>query len=444
MASRKFFLTPSRLIGFLFLGIPIWWILGIEQFIWPVFTTFLVFCEAQQRRKRGQRLRWNSGIRLAGVFLVAYLTSGLFIVENFRYITFVQVFLIYWSGFMLIIYLYNKINDKRQIDQILWYVSIFSLIAGLIALPEVAGVANVRFQAPIRFVLPQSLLNTGTGYYIVHKSVGEKGLLYTISTFRVKSFFLSATMYAFALVVIIPLQLYLLQEIKGIMKKMAVALSLMVGVFNLYLSLVRMAWIALTIGVLTYFMLSLTRRLKPMLKLAALNLLSATFVLAMWWLPPSRSLQHLYEYVKPYVMARSFSGRSLIYARTIEAWRDRWLFGWGAQRDLLGADFVPAGSHSDYLGILFKHGAFGLSVALLFQFSVFRSAYHGVRGNSLPATKNLATWCLVGLIAVFLHKLTEVVSLDAITFHIVWLLYGITFVIGRIVDQKSSDWVKAR
>ena len=141
-----------------------------------------------------------------------------------------------------------------------------------------------------------------------------------------------------------------------------------------------------------------------------------------------------HDIILPFIEARSFYGRAHLYIVTFNAWKERWLFGWGTQRDLLGAEFVPAGSHSDYLGFLFKQGVLGFLFMVLFFAKVFevavRNYQHGVKCKSAEY-RNLTISLLAALVYIAIHKFTEVVSLDAITFHLVWTVYGLVFILRK-------------
>ena len=84
------FLTTHPLtdIGLLFLLLPLWWALGLDQFIWPPLVLFLFLktltCLAKQKRS----LRLPLVINPMLFFLVIYGISGIFIVEKDRYLLF--------------------------------------------------------------------------------------------------------------------------------------------------------------------------------------------------------------------------------------------------------------------------------------------------------------------------------------------------------------------
>ncbi|HRN68195.1 MAG TPA: hypothetical protein PLD89_08760, partial [Promineifilum sp.] len=78
---------PLTDIKLAILMLPVWWALGVEQFIWPI-----LFGIASIKTVHLQDLRLvvTRPLRWFGLFLIAVLISGLFIEESMRYATFAR------------------------------------------------------------------------------------------------------------------------------------------------------------------------------------------------------------------------------------------------------------------------------------------------------------------------------------------------------------------
>jgi hypothetical protein len=69
------------------LTLPLLWVLGVEQFVWPLLAALLAFASARQR---AWRVVVTPVMVLWCVFLLAYLMSGFAIDTPFRWISFVR------------------------------------------------------------------------------------------------------------------------------------------------------------------------------------------------------------------------------------------------------------------------------------------------------------------------------------------------------------------
>ena len=84
------FLTTHPLtdIGLLFLLLPLWWALELDQFIWPSLVLFLFLKTLTYSAKQKRSLRLPLVINPMLFFLVIHGVSGIFIVEKDRYLLF--------------------------------------------------------------------------------------------------------------------------------------------------------------------------------------------------------------------------------------------------------------------------------------------------------------------------------------------------------------------
>ena len=120
--------------------------------------------------------------------------------------------------------------------------------------------------------------------------------------------------------------------------------------------------------------------------------------------------------------AGSVDARSAVYRSTVSGFLERPLLGWGTERDIPGQRY-PAGSHSTYLGVLYKHGLVGF-VCLL---GVLASGWLAIRpaarleGTAAYDLLRFGQWTYV---AVLLNGFTDVLDLDATTLILIYSIFG--------------------
>ena len=116
-------------------------------------------------------------------------------------------------------------------------------------------------------------------------------------------------------------------------------------------------------------------------------------------------------------------------------------FGWGTERDMKGMTY-PLGSHSYYLGTLYKQGILGLVLFLSLLFSIWKKI------NIKVKEYNKYTWLLkYGQFVLFVYLInsfTDVLDLDATTMMFSWIIFSLLIVANRvclnnIVNYDSSN-----
>lgn len=418
------FITSSPIfdVQLLLLLFPLWWVIGVEQLVWPIgFSLVLLKCVVMQHYV----IRISRTVKWLLLFLLIHLVSGLFIVETFRWVTFFRNLSTYVAFFALHLILTNRIKNWHQIESLLKiYVGIMSLtaLAGLLAILDIW---QPDFTSLLGNFMPGWIKATSYGERIATRSVGNwSWFSFLRRYFRVHSFFLYATLYASALATAIPTTLYLFHDSPKIKMKVIYAVGMILMGINIVYTTGRIAIIGCLAGAIFY--LTFFSRWRTLTKIVfVLGLIGlVVFVLQ------TDSLTVFVDLYEDFVFARgsgSFYGRSEVYRVTLEQFAERPFFGWGTERDIPDFPF-PAGSHSYYLGILYKHGLFGLIAFLGFLISIWwesrpiKSKPHHNQNKSATRFLLYGRWIIV---AFAINSFTDVLELDATTLVFFGLVTGL-------------------
>jgi len=115
----------------------------------------------------------------------------------------------------------------------------------------------------------------------------------------------------------------------------------------------------------------------------------------------------------------SANARSKIYIQTFESFLERPIFGWGTERDVKGLAY-PLGSHSYYLGTLYKQGVAGLVLFLSIIANVWINIK--VKSNLNYKVSLFFRYGQYMLLVFMINSFTDVLDLDATTMMFLWLL----------------------
>ena len=108
--------SPAIDVRWLFLLLPVWWLMGVEQFVW---TILLLWSCLKVLVKKQFRVRVVPTVFWLLLFLCVHTVSGFFIVERFRLITFFRNFNTYVTAFLLVFVITNSVNSWYQVQALL-------------------------------------------------------------------------------------------------------------------------------------------------------------------------------------------------------------------------------------------------------------------------------------------------------------------------------------
>lgn len=439
----------SSLISLFFGLLPIWWVLGLEQFIWPFAFGGLVLLLIYGRTLERRGIVFPAPARWALAFLVVQLFSSFFIVEPAWVLVFMRNFGLWLGGLCLFILVINLINfGSREFYALLGTVLLVSLLACVVGCLGVTGIFDPHFMSPLSHVLPSIVVDSEYARAMLVKSwtAAESTAIFGLELKRPRAFFIYPNPFAGFLVLTLPLTLFYCTTKRKRLGRWFWLPGVTLTSFAVLLTTSRAAIVSLIIGAVV-----LRHNLRPPLRFVLYTVIAGSLVVAplllLSRLPSAK--QQSKEILEELITARgqSHRTRATVYAATLESWRDRPVFGWGTQRSPrvagLSSNYPPLGSHSTYGAILYRHGIVGLLVYLAMMLSI----YGRFRRRNLSADRTrflvYARWAFVGNVA---HAILLEVDLDATLLMTMWLLWALVILAtnGSENDQPTQERRNAR
>lgn len=423
--------------------VPVWWALGFDQLIWlaagPYIALRLVIGQ-------GGRVRVPPALRLLALFIGCQIVSALFIVETERYITFIRTTGAYVAAFCFALVIVNTVTTPRHVRLVVGVVLCAMIMAAIFGLLAIVGVWRPFYSAPTTFIFPDSLENTSYGANLVARRLGEPAWFSWFGNyFRVTSFFLHPTLYAIALLMIVPLAIRAFWSARTLPGRAVWLVTLGVLAVNLLFTTGRLAWIGLAVGAVYYVLLfSPWRTLGRIFAIGGCILAIGVVAAAAWedgGIPAG-----IVDPVDDLLFARgggSVVNRSDVYVQTLTNWTQRPLLGWGSERDLITLRQYPAGSHSYYLGVLYRFGIVGAGVFIAMGIAVWRGTRPPNRRSPVPADDqrrdiramagllSYGRWIMVGLLV---NAITEVIDLDTMLLVLMWVIIAVLLCARTLVE----------
>lgn len=424
--SPSFWVIPHPLVSlrWLLLLFPFWWVLGVEQFIWPLGLMVIAIFGAA---RRGYRLFVPPFAKWLLLFIAIYLLSGIAIEEPARWLTFTRTLGSYVGLFFLLIICANFVRSWQDTKAILQAFSIMIAVAAVAGTLAIFDVWRPAFTSAIGLVLPDWITSTSYGGQIAFRRLGYPSWFTMLGAYyRVSGFFMFATMYASALTVSLPIIIYLWGMAKNYRWKIFFTALIPLLAFNFLYTTGRIAIVGFILG--GGFHVLFHTRWRPLFKLTILGILFLGLAISIYdLLAINQSLLPFRQWWENFVMARgpgSFNDRFLVYQHTLDDLSQRPLLGWATERDI--PDFYyPAGSHSYYLGILYKHGLIGFGIFLALLGSLIKHIrIPSLRPRQLNhfAMVKFMQYSQWSIIAIAVNGFTDAVDLDTTTFTILSLI----------------------
>ena len=420
-------LLKNRIISelyYLILLFPLWWVLGMEQFIWfiAVVLIFIQFCIYNKAK-----FRINIITLVFIFFLFVYGISFFSITEKMRYITYFRNLSTYLTAFMILTITWNVIEKWWQIEKLLKAVVVVMLIASIVGVLGFSfDLFRIQFKSLTGYFMPDIIAKTGYGSVISSRNIGFYNWFMGIGTyFRVSSFFLYSTMFSSTLAITLPVVLFLVNINKGL-TRMFYTVSFSVIFLALILTTGRVAIMAFFVGYIIFrFILIKSFAIKSSI-LLVIFIISSSFLI---WLEQTGFLYQIIDLLLYSRGEGSANARSKIYSQTFDSFLERPIFGWGTERDAKGLAY-PLGSHSYYLGTLYKQGIAGLTLFITILVLIWNKLKVKVYLDN-----NYTQFLKYGkflMLIYFINSFTDVLDLDATTMFFLWVILSLLIVAKRI------------
>jgi len=414
---------------YLILLFPLWWFLGMEQFLWcfAIGLIFIQFCIYNK-----WEFRTNIITLLLAFFIVVYGISFFSIIEKIRYITYCRNLSTYLTALMLLVITWNVIDKWWQIEKLLKAVIVVMLIASIVGVLGFSfELFRIQFKSLTGYFMPNSIAKTGYGSVIAVRNIGFYNWFIGIGTyFRVSSFFLYSTMFSSTLAITMPIALFLANINKGMTRNFYIFSFSMMGLALLFTT-GRVAIMAFSIGYIMFRFISIKNFSIKFSIFGIGLLLCALFLL---WLEQSGILHQIIDLLLYSRGEGSANTRMKIYIQTYNSFLERPIFGWGTERDVKGLAY-PLGSHSYYLGTLYKQGVIGFTLFISIVFLIWNKLKVKVYSDN-----NFTRFFKYGkflMLVYIMNSFTDVLDLDATTMLFLWLFLSLLIVAKRIYITKE-------
>tara|TARA_B100000795_G_scaffold34487_1_gene22750 strand:+ start:8 stop:649 length:642 start_codon:yes stop_codon:yes gene_type:complete len=162
------------------------------------------------------------------------------------------------------------------------------------------------------------------------------------------------------------------------------------------------------------------------------SILFVIFIISSLFLIWLEQTGFLYQIIDLLLYSRgegSANARSKIYSLTFDSFLERPIFGWGTERDAKGLAY-PLGSHSYYLGTLYKQGIAGLTLFITILVLIWNKLKVKVYLDN-----NYTQFLKYGkflMLIYFINSFTDVLDLDATTMFFLWVILSLLIVAKRI------------
>ncbi|MGM0589731.1 MAG: O-antigen ligase family protein [Bacteroidota bacterium] len=417
---------PLRDVKWMILLIPFWWILGVEQFVYSIILSLCAFKIIVQKGKAEA----DYIVLLYLLFLAVYVLSFFYIVESKRVLTFARNFSAYYSAALLMFVFYNvnvRENNVTGIINAIIFVLIFSSFLGLLG---IFGIFRSEFTSVIGYVLPSFITNTTYGGLIAERNIGINQWFVVIGKyFRLSGLFLFSTFYASTIALTFPLFWYKFKMAQSRKTRMLLFVAILVLLLNLIFTTGRVAMASLMAGMVYIYLFhpDTISRYNRLILFSVASISVLIISMLYFW----QEIQLILDAVI-YARSGSANARLNVYIATINGFLERPFFGWGTEQDMAGLRY-PAGSHSNYLGLLYKQGIFGfLIMAIIYLFSWLKIA------KNTHIQKQLKRGIQGMFIIILLNGMTDVLDLDATTFMIAWVILGL----GIYGGKNSTKYIR--
>ena len=432
------FLTTSfakNLWGYALLW-PVWWALGIEQFLLPFF---LLFEMVRFLVAANWSVRINTTALLA-LLLALWWAVPIFWVDREFLDLFLRETATIWAQAFVLILFWNRIRTQRDWQlavRALLIMATYTAVAGLIYM---SGIWRGNFLSLAGRLMPSSLIaNSSFFSSIAIREFGSLANEVGLLTQRLMAFSLSFSALSMIALLLIPIVYWRFQLTRSMARLFygGVALGL---VLCLFFTESRISYAAFLAAIALYAILRLgllrgsNRPLTVALSMvgAALTLLVA-YVLVETIL---QSAQAAFVDLRP----GSWQVRLQIYLATLQLLPEHLIAGWGVPVRLPGlpSDY-SAGTHSNYLGVLFQHGIIGLLLYIGLWLSVWTAVIRGLsqRENS----RELAMFWIAAATAFFAFNIREIADSwlfdQSLTF-VVWLMWGVALTAARCAAADAE------
>ena len=358
-----------------FAAYPVWWLLGLGGFVWPVLAVPTALAILNRRRLV---VPVGTGIWL--LFLGWALLSASQLDTGGRFLVFAFRFSLYLSATVLLVYVYGATRDRRfdefagRVLTGFWVAVVVGGLVGIVA-------PQLSFRSPAEIMLPRSLVSNEFVYSFVHPTFAQTMDFLGYPVPRPSALFTYTNEWGGAFAMLTPLAIWGLPWLRarlGHGSRLLVAAAFVPAL----VSLNRGLWITLSLG-LVYAMVRLAG--SSATRAAARVLITVAIAVPLVLVSPLRGLV-----VDRIETGHSDNTRSDLYDEAFSRTLDSPWLGYGGPMPSETRERAPdVGTQGQFWMVLFSHGFPGAALFVGFFGYVFARTWR--------ARSPLGFWCHVTL-----------------------------------------------
>ena len=243
---------------------------------------------------------------------------------------------------------------------------------------------------------------------------------------------LNFPLFSSTLVIVLPIAMFLKKINIGIKKTY---FSIVVVIMGLCL-LATTGRVAILAIFVAYFIFKFLSIKSFSIRLSIIAFSFFFILLFLLWLEQTGLLYQIIDFALYSRGEGSANARSKIYIQTFESFLERPIFGWGTERDVKGLAY-PLGSHSYYLGTLYKQGVAGLILFLSIIVNVWINIK--VKSNLSYKVSLFFRYGQYMLLVFIINSFTDVLDLDATTMMFLWVIIALLIVSKRLSANSKNQ-----
>lgn len=385
MTGRTRYFQPGWIVLWLFTLYPIWWALGIGQFVWGLATIPLVGWALGRRGMRRPPAVALFALYVAWAFftIVRVDSGGRLLLFGLRYS-------VYLTSIGLAYYVYNHLDVAREvfIKWIAW-LWVWAIMGGYLGLLMPDGRLS---NTPASFVLPRSLRSNEFVANLVRPRFAQVRNYFGIDVPRPSTLFAFTNEWGGNVGLLTPFFVAATLYSDDPRRRRMGVIGLVIGVPPMIFSMNRGLWISLVailvVAAVRNFVAGRTRPLRT------LSIAVGVFAAVLFVTPLGRVVTGRLE-------EGEAGARSRIYVEAFRGALESPLLGWGGPRP--SADpFAPAvGTHGHLWFALFSHGFVAAGLYVLFM----TWAVVTVVRRSDPVSIMMASVVVVGALQMFFYNM---------------------------------------
>jgi len=319
------------------------WVTGLEQLLGPIVIVALFFL-----RICSGKVILPTEARVFFVFIVYVSLHALTVTSVVDALSVLRDSLNYLAGLCVYLLLVNSnISQQDVAKRFIRFVVIISLLSCFYVL----GYEGHHTFA--KFILPDFILQTDNGNLMTFRTFGRELDFMQVTNTRLKGISTSAIQFSFVL-----LTAWMIVMVYERTKRKS-----LFTLFFLVVLFFTQSRISMLVASVFYFILTFKIYRQWLVVVFCLLIITT-----LYW----SDIVDLFEHVFIHTRSGSFQNRYSIYIHTIDDFLNAPLWGYSVQKMSIFADY-PLGSHSFYLGVLYKYGMVGFTMLLIFLLLITKS-----------------------------------------------------------------------